>query len=135
MNNESLPIVFINCRKYAFINWIMAGAKIYETRNKNTLKSLIGKRVYIAETGKGKRPIIKCIATIDSVLIIDNFEDYNNLRDETMIEKNSVFDWKQETKRKYLYKLSNIEKISAFIPKEGKRHGFVWMEYAGKENQ
>ena len=89
-------IVFINCDLFPFISWIISGKKLFETRNRNTLKSLIGKTVFLAETGKGKRPVIRCIATIES-------------------------------------KLSNVQKIPAFVPCEGKRYGFSYMEYTGKQ--
>lgn len=132
MYTENLPIVFINCDLFPFVSWIAAHKKVFETRNKNTLKSLICKRVYIAETGKGKRPVIRCVATIDEPLKIESKTEYNKLRKQTKIKKGSVYDWKTETKRKYLYPLINVIKIPPFIPLEGKRHGFAWMEYNGK---
>ena len=131
MINDNLPIVFINCDLFPFVSWIAKRKKIFETRNRNTLKSLIGQRVYIAETGKCKRPVVRCIATLKSVSIIDNFAEYDKLRNKTMIETGSAYDWKPETRRKYLYKLSSVETVSAFIPADGIRHGFTWMEYNG----
>lgn len=128
---KNCPIVFINCDLFPFVFWIAKHKKIFETRNRNTLKSLIGKRVYIAETRKGKRPVVRCAAILESVSIIDSFTEYDKLRNKTMIETGSAYDWKPETKRKYLYKLSSVETVSAFVPVDWIRHGFTWMEYNG----
>ena len=124
----TIPIVFINCSPYPFIKWIIQGRKVYETRNKNTLKSLMGKTVYLAETGKGKRPVVKCSATIESVIVVQDLKTYNLYRKQTKVVKGSIFDF-VPGKKKYLYKLTNIVPVPEFISPEGKRHGFTWMEY------
>ena len=126
-------IVFINCDLFPFISWIISGKKLFETRNRNTLKSLIGKTVYLAETGKGKRPVIRCIATIESSIVVQDMKTYNQYRKFTMVKKGSVFDF-IPGKRKILYKLSNVQQIPAFVPCEGKRYGYSYMEYNGKQN-
>lgn len=91
------------------------------------LKSIIGKTVYIAETGKHKRPIIRCLATIPDYIMIDNKKDYNSFRKETRIKKGSTFDWKQETKRKYLYRLENVQAVNPFLlPENAEYHGRVY---------
>ena len=125
-------IVFINCDLFPFISWIISGKKLFETRNRNTLKSLIGKTVFLAETGKGKRPVIRCIATIESSIVVQDMKTYNQYRKFTRVKKGSVFDF-VPGKRKILYKLSNVQKIPAFVPCEGKRYGFSYMEYTGKQ--
>lgn len=61
-------VVFINCQELPFIDWIIARKKTRETRTRNTLGRLIGERVYLAETGKGK-PLVRCVATIESVAV------------------------------------------------------------------
>lgn len=119
-------ILFINCRLYPFIDWIISGLKLYETRNRNTLKNLIGKRVYIAETGKHKRPIVRCTAIIDHVIKTD-MEAFDSLRKQTMINPGSAFDWTKETKQKYLYRLTDIVQIEPFtIPDNAIYHGRVY---------
>ncbi len=35
------PVLFINCKKHPFVEWIGGGLKLYETRNCNSLKSLL----------------------------------------------------------------------------------------------
>ena len=126
-------IVFINCRLFPFISWIISGLKVYETRNKNTLKSLIGKTVYLAETGKGKKPVVRCMATIDSVIIVQDLKTYNKYRKQTKVKKGSLYDF-IPGKKKYLYKLSNVQSVAPFIPENGIRHGYTWMECSTTNN-
>ena len=124
-----LPIVFINCKKYNFIFDILANRKQYETRNRNTLKKLVGRPILLAETGKSKRPIIKGLAYIDSVLRVDSIKQFEQYRKACSIEKGSEFDYTSETKQKYLYHLSNVFTCEPVIAPEGIRHGRTWMEY------
>jgi len=126
-----IPVVFVNCSVFPFIAWIIALSKVFETRNRNTLKTLIGKRVLLAETGKGK-PIVKCFATIDYVTRIDNKSQYNRYRKQCRIVPGSTYDWiKGKTKYKYLYHLTDIQSVPEFVPQEVIRHGRTWMEYHG----
>lgn len=129
-------VLFINCKLFPFISWIIAGIKIYETRNRNTLKSIIGKQVFLAETGKHKKPLIKCIATINEPIKIDNLKDYNRYRKQTMIEKNSVYDFTRETKYKYLYRLSNVQKVKEFyLPGNAVYHGRIFATIDNTESR
>lgn len=124
-------ILYINCKLFPFVSWILAGLKLYETRSRNTLKSLVGKTVYIAETGKHKRPLIRCKAFISDCIMIESKTIYNAFRKETRIEKGSCYDWKADTKRKYLYRLSSVERVKEFyIPEDCTiiRHGRVFAE-------
>ena len=61
-----MPVVFINCKLYPFIDLILSCIKVYETRNKNTLKQLAGKRVLLCETGHGEK-VVRGSAVIESV--------------------------------------------------------------------
>lgn len=121
-------ILYINCKLFPFVSWIIARLKLYETRNRNTLKALIGKRVYIAETGRHKKPIIRCVATIESMTIVDTLTEYNKLRKYTKVEKGSIYDF-IPGKKKYLYRLTDVQEISAFpVPENIIRHGRTWSE-------
>lgn len=126
-----MPIVFINCSVYEFIAAIVAGKKLYETRTKNMLKSLVGQRVYLCETGKGKKQV-KCIATIAEVICIDTVKQWKQYRKACCITKGSKYDYIPGTK-KYLYRLTDIELVPVFEPIDGIRHGRTWMEYNGKK--
>ena len=63
-----IPVLFINCSGEPFVDWIIDGLKQFETRTRNTLKTLLswalGRRILIAETGHG-RPLVRCSAVID----------------------------------------------------------------------
>ena len=96
-----LPIVFINCDLFPFVDWIIDGLKIYETRNRNTLKSLIGQVVMIAETHKGKKPIVRCMAYIDSMEKV-NVKQFDSMRNDTRIVPGSVYDLTDTNKTKCL---------------------------------
>lgn len=122
-------ILFVNCSLFPFIEWILSGLKTYETRNRNTLKSLINKKVYLAATGKGKRPIVYGYCIITDVIKVTNKRTYNRYRKQTKIEKASRFDWQSDTKQKYLYKLENVSRCSPFpLPDNVKRHGRIYCE-------
>lgn len=124
-----MPVVFINCKRYPFVDMIMDGRKIVETRTANTLKALVGQRIMIAETGKGK-PVVRCAATIAHVYKCSSREDwYRSWGFYTGIEPGSDYDWNDNTKIKYLYHLKNVTPCPEFTPPEGKRHGRVWMEF------
>lgn len=126
------PIVFINCRRVPFVDQIMNLLKLYETRSRNTLGKLIGMQILIAETGHGK-PVVKCSAVIRSIIAVYTPEAYEKYRSGTCVLVDSDYDWKQNTKVKYLYELADVHQVEPFVPPEGIRHGYVWMEYYGKE--
>lgn len=123
-------IVYINCALFPFIDLIIKGLKLYETRNRNTLKSLIGKTIYIAETGKGKRPIIRCRCVITECLTITDRKTYNQYRQWTRVEKGSCFDFiPGQTKKKVLYKLENVQACKPFpVPENVIKHGRTYCE-------
>lgn len=126
-------VLYINCKLFPFVTWIIEGLKVYETRNRNMLKSLVGQTLYIAETGKHKRPIIRCVATITDVLKIESAKEYNRLRKYTKVKKGSIYDFTRETKQKYLYKLENVKACEPFeMPENVIRHGRVCAEIIGE---
>ena len=120
-------VIFINCKLFPFISWIISGLKTYETRNRNTLKRFIGKTVYLAETGKRKAPIIRCYCTITNSMIITDKATYNKYRKYTKVKKGSVYDFTSETKQKVLYKLENVKACVPFeLPKNAIRYGRIY---------
>ena len=120
-------VIFINCRLFPFISWIISGLKTYETRNKNTLKRFIGKTVYLAETGKGKAPVIRCYCMITDYMTITDKAVYNRFRKQTKIKKGSVYDFTSETKQKVLYMLENVQACKPFtLPDNAVRHGRIY---------
>ena len=121
------PVVFINCRELPFLDDILAGRKTIETRTRDTLRSVAGQRVYLAETGHG-RPVIRAVAVIGWGRKMDRI-DWECLRKRTCIPVGSRYDWQPDTRVKYGYTLFDVTPIIPFTPPEGVRHGRVWMEY------
>lgn len=126
-----IPILFINCKSAPFVDEIIKRNKIYETRSQNTLKSLIGKRVLICQTGRGES-LVRCSARICKAFPVTSFFAWDMFRDYTCVSSDSPYEWKPDTKIKWLYELSDIVKLSPFHPADGIRHGRVWMEYNRK---
>lgn len=125
------PVLFINCSAAPYIALILRRSKIYETRTRDTLRRLVGLRVLLAETGRSGRPIIKGSAIIGAPLEITDADTWNQYRKLTRVPLESIHDWKDTTRRKYLYPLIDVRPLDPFPAPEGIRHGRVWMEYAG----
>lgn len=125
---EIKSVVFINCKRIPFLDLIMAKVKPWETRSRNMLKHLIGKRVYLAETGYGP-PLVRCSAVIREPIKVTDRETWDRLRKGTCVPVDSDYDWKPDTKYKYLYPVTMVVPCAPFTPPEGVRHGRVWMEY------
>lgn len=123
-----ISVVFINCSRFPFIAWILAGLKVYETRSRDTLRALVGQRVLIAETGRGGRPVVRCSCVIDHSMICDRGA-FRKLRHLHRVPVGSDYDWNEKTRKKVLYRLVDVQPVAPFIPPEGVRHGRVWMEY------
>lgn len=122
-----MPVVFINCSRFPFIDWIMHRRKLDETRTRNMLRALIGQRVYLAETGNG-RPLCRCTAVIGEPVPIRSRKDWDRLRPRHRVPVGSQYDWQPETTVKYLYPISDVWPCAPFTPSEGIRHGRIWME-------
>ena len=123
-----IPVVFINCSRFPFLDDILLFRKLYETRTRNMLKSLVGQRVYLAQTGKGK-PVVMASVVIGAPLLCESMAAWETVREACCIPEGSTYDWQADTKKKYLYPLYDVRRCSPFTPPEGVRHGRVWMEY------
>ena len=120
-------VIYINCSLFPFITWIISGLKRFETRNRKTLKAFIGKTVYLAETGKYKRPVIRCTCTISEQITVTDKRTYNAMRKYTKIIKGSCFDWNSTTKQKILYRLDNVKACNPFpLPDNAIRKGRIY---------
>lgn len=128
-----IPVVFINCSSAPFVDDIINLSKVFETRSVNSLCSLVGQRVMICETGKGKS-LVRCSARIVNSFPVRSFHEWDMFRYYTRVPLHSKYDWKDTTKVKWLYELSDILIESVpFHPSNGPRHGRTWMEYNGKD--
>lgn len=120
--------VYINCSRFPFVDQIMHFQKLVETRSRDTLRAVVGRRVYLAESGRG-RSVIRCSAIIGHPIAVRSREEWDAFRDLHLVPAGSQYDWKPETRVKYLYPIYGIEACDPFPVPAGVRHGRVWMEF------
>ena len=127
-----IPILYINCSSAPYVDDIMRHLKLYETRSRDTLRSLVGRRVLIAQTGKGPS-VVMCSARIRSGFELTTEAAWNMFRKYTRVPEGDRYDWTPSTRSRWLYELVDVCPVPVpFHPADGVRHGRVWMEYAGK---
>ena len=121
--------IFINDDCFPFTREILAGRKTIETRNKNMLKDLAGKRVALISTRRGKRPAIVGYAMIDRHPIYLHAESLDFFRDLTRIPAGSKYDPKPGA-GKWCYNLFRVESCDQYtLPENAIRHGRSWCEF------
>lgn len=117
--------VYINCARYPFLDWIISKDKRYETRTRNMLGTLIGQRVALVETGKGK-PTVKAMATIAAVQTVDHSS--NAMRDAAMIT-GTIYDIPEDS-TKLFYSLTHVKPVEPYtLPANKKNHGRAYTEF------
>lgn len=126
-----IPVVFINSDSAPFLPDILAGKKIFETRSRDMLHSLVGQFVLLAETGRGARsPIVQGAAVILNGQEIRSRKVWNSLRPYTRVPRGNMYDWTPETKVKHIYELRHVQRVPSFLlPADAIRHGRTWAEY------
>lgn len=119
--------IYVNSKKVPYARLIIDGKKIYETRTRNVLRSLIGRRIAIVETGKGSPAIIGFV-TIDGADYFEH-EAFERIRSLTCIPAGGAYD--DLGKGKWCYKLSDPVKLDRPIPlpQDAVRHGRSWCEF------
>ena len=122
-------VVWINSSSAPFLDDIFNRLKPFETRSRNMLASLIGKRVILAESSRGQR-LARCSAVIRSVTPVASKAEWDALRSLHRVPVGNQYDWKPGTRVKYLYKLTDVRRLRPFrIPSEGIPHSRSWFEY------
>lgn len=102
----------INDREQAFTEMILAGLKSEETRKSHSLDSIIGKRVAIIRTGRGKAVIVGT-CTIEGYTEYRNEEDWSAAYNRHRVERGSKYDF---TGFKVGYVLRNVQRLSDPVP-------------------
>ncbi len=106
----------INDREQAFTEQILDGIKTEETRKTHSLDCLIGKRVAIIRTGKGKAVIVgTCV--ISGCHEYRNRDEWNAAYNRHRVERRSRFDF---TGRKVGYILTEVERLESPLPVKSK---------------
>ena len=125
--------IFVNEDEYPFAEWIVGGLKKYETRNKDMLKHLFGRRVAIVSTKRGRKPCVVGYATITEKIKLypcDRTESQWEMRyrEDAMIPRYSKYD--NVSNGKVLYRMSNTEKCEPYtIPNDTVYHGRSWCSW------
>lgn len=115
------------CIPYAHA--IASRIKLVETRNKNMLSKLVGERVAIVRTRRGKSPSVVGFCTIyrathESQRIMNS--DY--MRNLTLIPEGSRYD--SGKAGKWCYWIMDAEPCDPFpLPADAIRHGRSWCEF------
>ena len=120
--------IFVNengCIHYAEL--IVKGYKPIETRNRNTLKNLVDKRVAIVRTRRNKKPVVIGYVTITHAAFMSK-DWLNDNRNYTLIPVGSMYDCTKSGK--WCYWLGNPETCDPYeLPKDAIRHGFSYCEF------
>lgn len=125
-------VVYINCDTVPFLDRIISLDKVLETRTRNMLKALVGQTVYLAETRRGRRPVIRCRVTIGTPMAIRTRDEWNRFLALACIPAGSRYDWQNNTTVKHLYPLIDVQECPPhIIPADAEiiRHGRTWSEY------
>lgn len=118
--------IYVNELKVPYAAAIAMGYKPIETRSKNMLKSIIGERVAIIRTRKGKSPVVVGYATIEKA-VYHTKEELENMRDKTLIPPGSKYDC--SGKGKWCYYMIDAETCEPFIPVVKVNHGRSYCEF------
>ncbi len=104
---------------------IVHGIKPYETRTRNMLRPLIGERVAIIRTRRGKNPLVVGYARIASAERRGAaWLDAN--RDKTLIPPGCEYD----TPSRWCYAMVEAERCDPYpLPTDAVRHGRSWCEF------
>ena len=127
-----IPGIFINDSHTPFTDYILRGWKTAETRSRDMLRLLVGKRIAIVRTGIGRATIVG-YATISEKEWV-SAEEFPNRQNQTCVIPGSRFDCKG--KGKWLYHLTDVESVGPYpLPKNAIRHGMSWCEFNPYENE
>ena len=120
--------IFVNergCMRYAY--YLARGIKTIETRSKNMLGSLVGKRVAIIRTRQGLAPLVVGYADIVRSAFC-KAEDFDKYFDQHLVQPGSMYDC--HGRGKWFYYMENAEACEPFpLPADAVRHGRSWCEF------
>lgn len=122
-------VVWINSSSAPFLDDICARLKPFETRSKDMLGSLIGQRVVLAESARGKH-LARCSVVIRSVRAVYSREEWDALRPLHRVPVGNKYDWKPGTRVKYLYELTDLRRLRPFRIMEYIPHGRSFAEFS-----
>ena len=108
----SIGINIRNTKEARFADLIINGDKVLESRETDSLRPYVGKRVGIIRTGEGKAKLIGT-ALIGEPIVADEYT-FRKLEQFHLVKENSKFDIKPG-KTKHLYPMMQIEKFDTEV--------------------
>lgn len=125
-----MKAMFVNQLSHSGIKYADAIVEAYkdiETRNRNMLSALIGERVAVVRTIKGKKPMV--IGYVDVIgASFCKAEDFDKYVNHHCVPLGSAY--APHGKGKWFYHLANAEKCVPFLlPASAIRHGRSWCEF------
>lgn len=127
-NDERLRLVTWAGRfESTYVEEIMRGNKTMETRSKNMLRALVGERVAVVRTGRGKKPTVVGTVYISDAEFIpaDLWDMY---REDTLVPWGSKHDCRGKGKWGYILEAPQ-ECVPYPLPENAVRHGRSWCEF------
>lgn len=124
--------IFINEDGVKYAELIVSGRKIIETRTRNMLKPVVGERVAIISTSRGRKPLVIGYANIQNysfcpITLLDGW------RDLTLIPKGDTYDKlgkRNGRQGKWFYEMFRPERCNPYpLPENVIRHGRSWCEW------
>lgn len=116
--------IFVNEDEKPYAYWIVTGEKTIETRSRDMLKKLVGERVAVISTKRGRGPLVVGYVTIYE----KQYETMPGLfRLCTIIPQGSKYD----TEARWMYFLEYAEEVYTPypLPENAVRHGRSWCEW------
>ena len=112
-----------------YASLIVNGLKPVETRSRNMLGKLLGYRVAIVRTCRGKNPVVIGYATIDRAeWYCQKICNSEEMRKYTCIPEGSAYD--AGPKGKWFYWMKDPEVCEPYpLPENAVRHGRSWCEF------
>ena len=124
-----MTVVWINCSSAPYIDMINQRQKLYETRNRRTLDPVIGRPVFLCESGRRGPSVVRSSARFGEPFAVRSREQWEALRPVHRVPAGSPYDWTDKTRVKWLYPVLDVVPVPVpFIPPEGTRYGRTWME-------
>ncbi len=121
--------IFVNEKRggVPYAQALVNGYKTAESRNKDMLSALVGKRVAIIRTMRGHAPQVVGYVTITGKTFC-NFSDFQKLYNFHLVPQGSQFD--AHGRGKWLYWIDNPEPCAPYdLPISAVRHGRSWCEF------
>ena len=112
----------------SFADKIISGEKKFETRESDSLRAYVGKRVGIIRTGEGKAKAIGDV-TLGEPIVVSSPEEFAKLRDLHLVPEGSKFDIKKGGV-KYLYPIENP--VPYGVEKDVAKYGIVSRKILGE---